>query len=158
MLLAVSGYEAFRCLMTKGEKCTLKASKQSGVNYAISKGEEWKMQCKRMHGDRGRYLVNMGEKCNLMIPWTKGTKIFIAHMVQTSHKSLFYNFFYNWYQGLFKMSIEMSSKQAKQFLTFQICINFISLQIHLACFGCVVINHQKGGDCSENGLSCHISI
>ena len=22
-------------------------------------------------GDRGRYLVNMGEKCNLMIPWTK---------------------------------------------------------------------------------------
>ena len=35
------------------------------------KGEEWKMQCKRMHGDRGRYLVNMGEKCNLMIPWTK---------------------------------------------------------------------------------------
>ena len=29
------------------------------------------MQCKRMHGDRGRYLVNMGEKCNLMIPWTK---------------------------------------------------------------------------------------
>ena len=42
---------------------------------AISKGEElriqWKMQCKRMHGDRGRYLVNVGEKCNLMIPWTK---------------------------------------------------------------------------------------
>ena len=36
-----------------------------------SKGEEWKMQCKRMHGDRGRYLVDMGEKCNLMIPWTK---------------------------------------------------------------------------------------
>ena len=36
-----------------------------------SKGEEWKMQCKRMHGDRGRYLVNVGEKCNLMIPWTK---------------------------------------------------------------------------------------
>src|SRR6185503_17314482 len=24
---------------------------------------------KRMHGDRGRYLVNLGEKCNLMIPW-----------------------------------------------------------------------------------------
>ena len=39
-------------------------SKQSmfGVNDAISKGEEWKMQCKRMHGDRGRYLVNVGEK------------------------------------------------------------------------------------------------
>ena len=74
-----------RCLMTKGEKCTLKASKQSGVNDAISKGEEWKMQCKKMHGDRGRYLVNMGEKCNLMIPWTKEQNFFfIAHMVQTA--------------------------------------------------------------------------
>ena len=64
------------------------------------------MQCKRMHGDRGRYLVNVGEKCNLMIPWTKGTKVqkknFIAHMVQTTHKLLFYNFFYNWRQGLLK--------------------------------------------------------
>ena len=27
MLFVASGYEAFRCLMTKGEKCTLKASK-----------------------------------------------------------------------------------------------------------------------------------
>ena len=67
-----------------------------GVNDAISKGEEWKMQGKRMHGDRGRYLVNMGEKCNLMIPWTKVQK-FIAHMVQTTqlsyigHKPLFHN-------------------------------------------------------------------
>ena len=71
------------------------------------------MQCKRMYGDRGRYLVNMGEKCNLMIPWTKVQKIFIAHMVQTTHKPLFYN----WYQFqipvAFKMSIEMSSEQAK---------------------------------------------
>ena len=50
------------------------------------------MQCKRMHGDRGRYLVNVGEKCNLMIPWTK---------VQ-NFKPLFYNSFYNWYQGLLK--------------------------------------------------------
>ena len=41
------------------------------ANDAISKGEEWNMQGKRMHGDRGRYLVNVGEKCNLMIPWTK---------------------------------------------------------------------------------------
>ena len=73
-----------------------------GVNDAISKGEEWKMQGKRMHGDRGRYLVNVGEKCNLMIPWTKVQKLFIAHLVQTTHKPLFYNFFYNWYQGLFK--------------------------------------------------------
>jgi hypothetical protein len=24
-----------------------------------------------------------------------------------------------------------------------------------ACFFCVVINHQKGGDCSEHGLICH---
>ena len=30
----------------------------------------------RMHGDRGRYLVNVGEKCNLMIPWTKVQKKF----------------------------------------------------------------------------------
>ena len=71
------------------------------------------MQCKRMHGDRGRYLVNVGEKCNLMIPWTKVQKFFIAHMDQTTHKPLFHNSFYIWYQGLFKMSIEMSSKQAK---------------------------------------------
>ena len=42
-----------------------------GVNDAISKREEWKMQGKRMHGDGGKYLVNMGEKCNFMIPWTK---------------------------------------------------------------------------------------
>jgi hypothetical protein len=28
------------------------------------------------------------------------------------------------------------------------------LQIY-AYFGCVVINHQKGGDCSEHGLVCH---
>ena len=45
------------------------------------------MQCKRMHGDRGRYLVNVGEKCNLMIPWTKVQIFFIAHMVQTKHTS-----------------------------------------------------------------------
>ena len=51
------------------------------------------MQCKKMHGDRGRYLVNVGEKCNLMIPWTKVQKLFIAHLVQTTHKPLFYNFF-----------------------------------------------------------------
>ena len=58
--------------------------------------------CMVIGGDRGRYLVNMGEKCNLMIPWTKVQKIFIAHMVQTTHKPLFYNSFYNWYQGLLK--------------------------------------------------------
>jgi hypothetical protein len=33
--------------------------------------------------------------------------------------------------------------------------NFVNfLQIY-ACFGCVVINHQKGGDFSEHGLICH---
>ena len=31
MLFVASGDEAFRCLMTKGEKCTLKASKYFGV-------------------------------------------------------------------------------------------------------------------------------
>ena len=57
------------------------------------------MQYKRMHGDWGRYLVNMGEKYNLMIPWTKVQKKFIAHMVQTTqlsyigHKPLFHNCF-----------------------------------------------------------------
>jgi hypothetical protein len=28
---------------------------------------------------------------------------------------------------------------------------FIQISVLLACFGCVVINHQKGGDCKENG-------
>jgi hypothetical protein len=28
---------------------------------------------------------------------------------------------------------------------------FIQILILFACFGCVVINHQKGGDCKENG-------
>ena len=90
------------------------------------------MQCKRMHGDRGRYLVNMGEKCNLMIPWTKVQKIFIAHMVKITelfyigHKPLFHNCYQagsissyglilwtNQMLVAFKMSIEMSSEQAK---------------------------------------------
>jgi hypothetical protein len=29
------------------------------------------------------------------------------------------------------------------------------LQIY-ASFACVVINHQKGGDCSEHGPICHL--
>ena len=37
----------------------------------LARGRNGKCKCKRMHGDRGRYLVNMGEKCNLMIPRTK---------------------------------------------------------------------------------------
>ena len=99
MILVASGYEAFRCLMTKGEKCTLKASKKFEVNDAISKGEEWKMQCKRMHGDRGRYLVNVGEKCNLMIPWTKvqNFSLLIWFKPHTSHCSTIgINFKYRW--------------------------------------------------------------
>jgi hypothetical protein len=28
---------------------------------------------------------------------------------------------------------------------------FIQMFLIFACFGCVVINHQKGGDCKENG-------
>jgi hypothetical protein len=27
----------------------------------------------------------------------------------------------------------------------------IQIIVLFACFGCVVINHQKGGDCNENG-------
>ena len=85
-----------------------------GVNDAISKREEWKMQGKRMHGDRGRYLVNVGEKCNLMIPWTKVQilSLLICFEPHTSHCSTILSTF-----GIngffFKMSIEMSSKQAK---------------------------------------------
>ena len=40
---------------------------------SLARGRNGK--CKRMHGDRGRYLVNVGEKCNFMIPWTKVKKI-----------------------------------------------------------------------------------
>jgi hypothetical protein len=29
--------------------------------------------------------------------------------------------------------------------------NVIQITVLFACFGCVVINHQKGGDCKENG-------
>jgi hypothetical protein len=28
---------------------------------------------------------------------------------------------------------------------------FIQILVLFTCFGCVVINHQKGGDCKENG-------
>jgi hypothetical protein len=28
---------------------------------------------------------------------------------------------------------------------------FIQIVVLFSCFGCVVINHQKGGDCKENG-------
>ena len=97
----------------------------------LARGRNGKCNAKGCMVIGGGYLVNMGEKCNLMIPWTKVQKCFIAHMVQTTHKPLFYN----WYQFqipmAFKMSIEISSEQAKQFLTFQIVINFIFLQIIL---------------------------
>ena len=71
------------------------------------------MQCKRMHGDRGRYLVNVGEKCNLMIPWTKVQilSLLIWFKSHTSHCSTILSTF--GIKGFLKMSIEMSSKQAK---------------------------------------------
>jgi len=76
------------------------------------KGEEWKMQCKRMHGDRGRYLVNVGEKCNLMIPWTK-VQIFHCSYSSNHTQAFVLQFFLQLVSRAFKMSIEMSSKQAK---------------------------------------------
>ena len=50
-------------------------------------------KCKRMHGDRGRYLVNVGEKCNLMIPWTKVQKfsLLIWFKPHTSHCSTIFS-------------------------------------------------------------------
>jgi hypothetical protein len=33
--------------------------------------------------------------------------------------------------------------------------NFANFCKNYACFGCVVINHRKGGDCSEHGLIYH---
>ena len=89
------------------------------------------MQCKRMHGDRGRYLVNMGEKCNLMIPWTKVQKKFHCSYGSNHTQAIVLQFFLQLVSRAFKMSIEISSKQAKQFLTFQIGINFIFLQFIL---------------------------
>ena len=85
------------------------------------------MQCKRMHGDRGRYLVNVGEKCNLMIPWTKVKKIhcsfgsnhtIVLHWSQAIASQLLSSrkYFVLWTNLMpvaFKMSIEMSSEQAK---------------------------------------------
>jgi hypothetical protein len=34
--------------------------------------------------------------------------------------------------------------------------NFCQFSQIYACFACVVINHQKWGDCSEHGLICHL--
>ena len=73
------------------------------------------MQCKRMHGDRGRYLVNVGEKCNLMIPWTK-VQIFHCSYGSNHTQAFVLQFFLQLISRAFfkkKMSIEMSSKQAK---------------------------------------------
>jgi hypothetical protein len=33
--------------------------------------------------------------------------------------------------------------------------NFVNVLQNYTCFGCVVVNHQKGGDCSEHGPICH---
>jgi len=88
---------------------------------------EWKMQCKRMHGDRGRYLVNVGEKCNLVITWTKvqnfhcsygSNHTIVLHWPQAIVSQLLSSrkYFVLWTNQMpvaFKMSIEMSSEQAK---------------------------------------------
>ena len=72
------------------------------------------MQCKRMHGDRGRYLDNMGEKCNLMIPWTRlRYKIFHCSYGSNHTQAIVLQFFLQLVSRAFKMSIEISSKQAK---------------------------------------------
>ena len=82
------------------------------------------MQCKRMHGDRGMYLVNMGEKCNLMIPWTKVQKFhcsygsnhtIVLHWPQAIVPQLLSSRKHfvlrtNQMPVAFKMSIEMSSE------------------------------------------------
>ena len=78
----------------------------------LARGRNGKCNAKGCMVTKGRYLVNVGEKCNLMIPWTK-VQILSLLIWFKPHKPLFHNSFYIWYQGLFKMSIEMSSKQAK---------------------------------------------
>src|SRR6185369_13582035 len=90
------------------------------------------MQRKKMHGDRGRYLVNLGEKCNLMIPWTKvqniSLLIFASQLVSSRKHFVLWT---NQMPMAIKMSIEMSSEQAKLFLTFKFGTNFIFLQFIL---------------------------
>ena len=103
------------------------------------------MQCKRMHGDRGRYLVNVGEKCNLMIPWTKVQNFSLLIWFKPNTQAIVLQFFLQLVSRAFKMSIEMSSKQAKQFLTFQIGINFIFLQFILLAL-VVLPSITKKGD------------
>ena len=71
------------------------------------------MQCKRMHGDRGKYLVNVGEKCNLMIPWTKVQFFFHCSYGSNLTQAIVLQFFLQLVSRVFKMSIEMSSKHAK---------------------------------------------
>ena len=79
----------------------------------LARGRNGKCNAKRMHGDRGRYLVNMEEKCNLMIPWTK-VQIFFHCSYGSNHtQAIVLQFFLQLVSRAFKMSIEMSSKQAK---------------------------------------------
>ena len=87
----------------------------------------------------------MGEKCKLMIPWTKVQKFccsyglnhtIILHCSQAIVSQLLSSrkHFVLWTNQMpvaFKMSIEMSSEQVNQFLIFQIGINFIFLQFIL---------------------------
>jgi len=90
------------------------------------------MQCKGKRDDRGRYLVNVGEKCILIIPWTKVQKyslLILASQLISSRKH--FVLWTNQMPVAFKMSIEMSSEQAKWFLTFQFGTNFIFLKFIL---------------------------
>ena len=90
------------------------------------------MQCKGKRDDRGRYLVNVGDKCILIIPWTKVQKyslLILASQLISSRKH--FVLWTNQMPVAFKMSIEMSSEQAKWFLTFQFGTNFIFLQFIL---------------------------
>ena len=88
----------------------------------------------------------MREKCNLMIPWTKVQFFFhcsygsnhtiVLHWPQAIVSQLLSSqkHFVLWTNQMlmaFKMSIEMSSEKAKQFLTFQFGTNFLFLQFIL---------------------------
>ena len=108
---------------------------------------------------KGRYLVNVGEKCILIIPWTKVQKyslLILASQLISSRKH--FVLWTNQMPVAFKMGIEMSSKQAKSFLTFQIDINSISLQFFLLALVVLSSITKKGEIVAKNGLSCHISI
>ena len=88
------------------------------------------MQCKGKRDDRGRYLVNVGEKCILIIPWTKVQKyslLILASQLISSRKH--FVLWTNQMPVAFKMSIEMSSEQSFQFGTNFLFLQFILLAL-----------------------------